>query len=290
MKYTLLVLLSAASLPLFAADNTIAPAAAVFPPELVFLASERINMTQEQQEAFQDRVQKTRSRSEELRLKLEHEAAALAPLTSEEAILAQLDKVRSCVEEMKQLHIEFGVAATRLLTPEQQTKLMEIAKGAEKGSEGFHQLEEAAGKRIAGKIERVQLGVQGLLSDSARDAIQRAMEGTVEPLLKADRPMEVEAALDRVLKQLNSSPDAKLIAPTAGSAAIPADSAEMARKRISEKVEEVKAGAHKLTESGRDFSAIAQAMEERFKPLLGAGKLIEAEAELDRVLELLKQE
>jgi len=65
--------------------------------------------------------------------------------------------------------------------------------------------------------------------------------------------------------------------------------AEDTRGRLTEKVERVKAGAQKMAASGRDPSAIAHAMEEKFKPLMETGKVIEAEAELDRVLELLKQ-
>ncbi|MGP8237649.1 MAG: Spy/CpxP family protein refolding chaperone [Limisphaerales bacterium] len=65
--------------------------------------------------------------------------------------------------------------------------------------------------------------------------------------------------------------------------------AQGTRKRLSEKVERVQAGEEKWASSGRDPSAIAKAMEEKVKPLLDAGKIIEAEAELDRILELLKQ-
>ena len=163
MRHTLCVLLLVALLPLRAALG--APqAGAVFPPELVFLAGDQIGMTLEQ------------------RLKLEREAAALARITAEEGIIAQLDKLRASVDEFKQIHVGFGVAITNLPTPEQKAKLIEISKGVGKGSDGFHRLEEAAGKRIAEKIERV--------------------EETVEPLRKADRPMELEASLDRVLKQL----------------------------------------------------------------------------------------
>jgi Spy/CpxP family protein refolding chaperone len=62
-----------------------------------------------------------------------------------------------------------------------------------------------------------------------------------------------------------------------------------ARKRLSEKVERVKEGVQTWAASGRDPSVIAQTMEEKFKPLIDAGKIVEAEAELDRVLEQLKQ-
>lgn len=62
------------------------------------------------------------------------------------------------------------------------------------------------------------------------------------------------------------------------------------RQRITAKVEHVKEGAQKWAASGRDPSAIGKTMEEKVKPLLEAGKIIEAEAELDRVLEQLKQD
>ena len=64
--------------------------------------------------------------------------------------------------------------------------------------------------------------------------------------------------------------------------------AEAVRKRLTEKVERVTAGVKKWSASGRDPSEILKAMEEKFKPLLEAGKAVEAEAELDRVIELLK--
>jgi len=59
-------------------------------------------------------------------------------------------------------------------------------------------------------------------------------------------------------------------------------------KRITAKVERVKAGAQKWADSGRDPSAIARVMEGGFKPLMDADKVFEAEAVLDRVLEQLQ--
>jgi Spy/CpxP family protein refolding chaperone len=63
--------------------------------------------------------------------------------------------------------------------------------------------------------------------------------------------------------------------------------AEDTRKRLTEKVERVQQTAQRWVESGRDPSAIAQTMEKMVKPLLDTGKVIEAEAELDRLLERL---
>jgi hypothetical protein len=47
--------------------------------------------------------------------------------------------------------------------------------------------------------------------------------------------------------------------------------------------------SRKIAESGRNPSDIREAMEDKFKPLMETGKVIEAEAELDRVLKQLTQ-
>jgi Spy/CpxP family protein refolding chaperone len=66
--------------------------------------------------------------------------------------------------------------------------------------------------------------------------------------------------------------------------------AEATRQRLTEKVQRVKEGMQKWADSGRDPSAIGRTMEEKFKPLIESGKVIEAEAELDRVLDQIKQD
>jgi hypothetical protein len=63
--------------------------------------------------------------------------------------------------------------------------------------------------------------------------------------------------------------------------------ADAMRQRLSEKVERVKAGARAWEASGRDTSGIAQAMQEKVKPLLDSGQPVAAEAELDRLLDQL---
>lgn len=64
---------------------------------------------------------------------------------------------------------------------------------------------------------------------------------------------------------------------------------EEASKRVTQKVDRVKQIAHAWENAGRDTSSIAKTMDEKVRPLVEAGKLIEAEAELDRVLEQLQQ-
>ncbi len=68
------------------------------------------------------------------------------------------------------------------------------------------------------------------------------------------------------------------------------DPVEVLRKRISGKVERVKKGVQELAAGGRDPSAILKTMGEKVGPLLDAGKVREAEAELDRVLAQLSDE
>lgn len=66
--------------------------------------------------------------------------------------------------------------------------------------------------------------------------------------------------------------------------------AEATRARLTEKMARVKEGAKAWADGGRDPSDVLRAMEQKFKPLIESGKVVEAEAELDRVLEQFKSE
>ena len=203
-------LLAALCPPLAAADSKTAAdpfAGAFFPPELVLLARDRIALTPGQLQAFRDCTEKTQLRSDELRMKLERETAALAALAKrdrvdEAAIGAQLDKVLDVERQLKHLHINLLSAIKNLLTPEQQAKLREIAK------RGDEQLMEATRKRLTAKVERVKQGMQKWAA-GGRDpsVIGKMMEEKVKPLLDAGKPVEAEAELDRVLERLKA--DAK---------------------------------------------------------------------------------
>ena len=70
----------------------------------------------------------------------------------------------------------------------------------------------------------------------------------------------------------------------------PAAPAEAVRQRIVAKVERIKESAQKLAERGRDPSTILKTMQEKVGPLLEAGKVSEAEPDLDRVLEQLNKD
>ena len=62
------------------------------------------------------------------------------------------------------------------------------------------------------------------------------------------------------------------------------------KSRITAKIERVTRGAEQWAQSGRDPSPIAEAMQARVRPLMESGRVFEADAEIDRVLEQLKEE
>jgi Spy/CpxP family protein refolding chaperone len=211
MKFIAFIALLAAPCPLStAADSKPAAdpfAGAFLPPKLVLLASDRIALTPQQREAFRARVEKTNSRSEELRAKLERETATLAALAKQErvdeaSLIAQLDKVLDVERELKHLHVGLAAAVKNLLTPEQQAKLREIAK------DGGKQLAEDARKRLSEKVERVQDAARKW-ANNGRDPseILKAMEEKFKPLIESGKVIEAEAELDRLLERLK--PDAK---------------------------------------------------------------------------------
>lgn len=197
--------------PLFAADDSKTAAdaftGALFPPDLVLRAGDRIALTPAQREAFRSRVEKEQPRSNELRMKLDRDIASLAALAKQErvdatALIAQLDKVLDGERELKHLQVGLLVAIKNLLTPEQQAKLREIPKDSGK------QPAEDAHKRIPEKIELVKAGVHRW-ADSGRDPsdIINTVHDKFKPLLDAGKFIEAEAELDGVLKQLTQ--DAK---------------------------------------------------------------------------------
>lgn len=161
-------------------------------------------------------------------------------------------------------------------------KMMGVSgQAAESPAAGTGSLPEDNRKRLTEKIQRVKDGLDKWLA-SGRDssAIRHIMEEKVKPLLDTGKFMEAEAELDRVLDLLKQ--DGK----ETGS---PTDPTEALHQRVSAKVELMTMAAGNWLASGRDLSAIQQIMEEKVKPMLDTGRLVEAEAELDGVLELLNE-
>jgi Spy/CpxP family protein refolding chaperone len=135
------------------------------------------------------------------------------------------------------------------------------------------------------KLERETAALQALAKQKRVD--EAAIIAQLDKVLDAEREVKhLHIALLLAIRNLlTPEQQAKLreIEAVGG-----AQLAEATRERLTRKVQAVQSGAQRWAESGRDPSAIAQAMEDKFKPLIDAGKVIEAEAELDRILALLK--
>jgi tetratricopeptide (TPR) repeat protein len=132
-------------------------------------------------------------------------------------------------------------------------------------------------ERLPPKIRTIQQELPTWVQNAANK--NQAAEATafmqkLQEQLKGRNFEEAESTADSILKLMGPAPE----------------SAEETRKRLTAKVERVQAIAQEWAASGRDPSSIGQTMEERFKPLIEAGKIVEAEAVLDRVLQQLSSD
>ena len=103
-----------------------------FPPELIMLHQDAIGLTPEQQTAIRAEMQKMMAQFTDLQWQGSAATEALATLVSKERpdekeVLDQLDKVLNLENQIKRLHIGLLIRIKNTLTPEQQTKLRELA-------------------------------------------------------------------------------------------------------------------------------------------------------------------
>ena len=146
-------------------------------------------------------------------------------------------------------------------------------------------------ERLPPKIQKIQRELPGWIQKTGRTEAAALMQ-KIQSQMKAKDWLDVEQTADAILTMMGGgeppsarSGDDKPLRPPSANA--PSDDRT---KRLTDKVARIKAGAQKWAACGRDPSAIAQAMEQKFKPLMEAGKVVEAEAELDRVLAQLNLE
>ena len=143
--------------------------------------------------------------------------------------------------------------------------------------------------RLPPKIHQIQRELPAWIEKTGNTEAAALMQKMMEQL-KAKNFEEVEKTADSILKLMGLSAPAGASGGENKPQQTPPSSppSDDPAKRLTEKVGRVMRGVKKWTASGRDPSEIAKAMQEKFKPLMDAGKVIEAEAELDRVLEQLK--
>ena len=144
-------------------------------------------------------------------------------------------------------------------------------------------------ERLPPKIHRIQKELPAWSEQPGNKEKATAFMQKLKEQLDAMNFAEADKTADDILKLMGVSvPVASGESNNKPSQApSPSSPSSDMTKRLTEKVERVKAGAKKWAASGRDPSEIARAMVEKFKPLMEAGKPVKAEVELDRVLEQL---
>ncbi|MFA5056790.1 MAG: periplasmic heavy metal sensor [Opitutaceae bacterium] len=157
------------------------------------------------------------------------------------------------------------------LTPEQQAAFRARLEQAQPRSE-----------ELRAKLEHETAALAALAKPERVD--ERALAAQLDRVLDAERELkQLHVGLLAAIKNLLTPEQQGRLRELAkdGGASL----AEETRRRITAKVERVKAAAQKLAAGGGDPAPIARTMETKVRPLLEGGKPIEAEAELDRLLE-----
>ncbi len=146
-------------------------------------------------------------------------------------------------------------------------------------------------ERLPPKIHIIQKELPAWVQNADSKEKATALMQKLKEHLEAKNFEEAEKSADSILKMMGMSAHAaaqggenkpQQAPPTNSPSSDPT-------KRLTEKVERVKEGAQKWAASGRDPSDIAKTMVGKFKPLMEAGNVVEAEAVLDRVLEQLNE-
>jgi acetyl esterase/lipase len=145
---------------------------------------------------------------------------------------------------------------------------------------------ESLGERLPPKIHKIQQELPAWIAKTGNKEAAPLMQKLTEQV-KAKNWEAVEKLADSVLKLMGGSSE-PAVSPSHVNAQSPADPGEAMHQRIIAKVEKVKEGVHTWAASGHDPSPMVKTLQGTIKPLLDAGKVFEAEAELDRLLVQLK--
>ncbi len=141
--------------------------------------------------------------------------------------------------------------------------------------------------RLPPKIHQIQKQLPAWIQKTGNQEAAALMQKMQEQM-KAKDFTEVEKTADSILKMMGVS--AQSAAPGGENKPQLTPTSDDLMKRLTEKFQRVMHGVQKWMASGRDTSAIHRTMEEKFRPLIEAGKVSEAEGELDRVLDQFKQD
>jgi Spy/CpxP family protein refolding chaperone len=195
-----LISLCAAFLLFLAAGAGRAADAAIdgfFAPELIARYHEQIGLTDDQGASLKSTFEDAQQRVQGLQQQMQEESKKLADLAQpakvdEKAVIAQADKILDVEREIKHAQLSLLVAIKNTLTADQQSKLKALSPAG------------GAGAGLETKVNQVKQAVQRW-QQQGRDLSQFAsLKAEIESLMAAGKVGEVNDALDRALKILNS--------------------------------------------------------------------------------------
>ena len=142
-------------------------------------------------------------------------------------------------------------------------------------------------ERLPAKIQKIQKELPDWLRKTGNKQAAELMK-TLQEQIQAKQFEDAETSADSLLKIMSLEPSPGGVdAGKRKTDKPPSGSQEETVRRLTEKVERVKAGAEKWAADGRDPAEIIMTMQEKFEPLMQAGKIAEAEAVVDGILKKL---
>ncbi len=141
-------------------------------------------------------------------------------------------------------------------------------------------------ERLPAKIQKIQKDIPDWLRKTGNKQAAALMK-TMQEQIQAKQFEDAETSADSLLKIMSLEPSPGGLDAKRKTDKPPTGSQEETVRRLTEKVERVKAGAEKWAADGRDPAEIIMTMQEKFEPLMQAGKIAEAEAVVDGILKKL---
>jgi len=172
-----------------------------FTPELIVKHHEQIGLTEDQGASLKSAFEDAQQRVQGFQQQIQEESKKLASLAKsekvdEKSVIAQADKILDLEREIKHAQLSLLVAIKNTLTASQQAKLKELSPAS------------AAGAGLETKASQLKEAVKRWQQEG-RDLSQFAnLKTEIESLMAAGKIAEVNDAMDRALKILNS-PESK---------------------------------------------------------------------------------
>ena len=172
-----------------------------FTPELIVKHHEQIGLTEDQGASLKSAFEDAQQRVQGFQQQIQEESKKLASLAKsekvdEKSVIAQADKILDLEREIKHAQLSLLVVIKNTLTASQQAKLKELSPASTAGA-GL----ETKASQLKEAVKRWQ--------QEGRDLSQFAnLKTEIESLMAAGKIAEVNDAMDRALKILNS-PESK---------------------------------------------------------------------------------